>query len=1047
MKQLQIAVWACLLTLCMMLPANAAPVVAAIGAIAGILKAGGLAATLIKFAFGVALQVGSSLLKKVAMKKQPDPGINGQVQLGGNKSLSFIVGTYATAGHLEYVNTHGRVSKTPNAVLTQVITVSDLPVQSIDNSLIVNGALCTRNTSTNSDGAAKFGATSYPIDQYKHDKWYFLFCKYYLGNNATADPNLVAAYNSHARPWSADMIGRGVAYVIATAEIQRKLMTAIPTFRFEVQGILLYDPRRDNSVGGSGAHRWGNEATYEWSDNPAVIIYNILRGIYYQGDYIYGAEIPAHNLPLTNWIAAMNECDLPVALEGGGSARQFRCGYEIKTLDNEPVDVIEELLKACNGRMAEIGGVYKIQVGAAPLPVAFINDQNFVVTEDQKLDDFHGLESTFNGVTATYPERTAGWEMKDAPQRRFPDFEAEDGNRTLLADVQFNAVPFAEQVQRLMKSLALENRRFRKIIGTLLPWASVLEPLDVISYTSARNGYDNKSFLLTAIDDQTNVNQTASLIEVDPSDYSWEPSSDTLPWSVGALVPVWPPAQVLTGWNVQPAALLDNNGLGRKPSIEVFFDGDMADVRAVRVQVRIPVVGTLHFDGELPYGDPDVPQKSAILNGLFSPNVTYEVRGRYIPFSGRDTEWSDWLTVKTPNILLGAVDLYPINVDQFDESYQQILRDEAANKRYLSNEIARISTILSEGMVEGSMQLQGFREQVSVEIGESRSEYRRLVLVEASERKALATRVEEVNAVLSGDIANVRQFAQSSVSEIDGRITAVSQSVTETQVQVGAISAGGYLRFLAEANQAGSLSRIVMTTSVTAGGAPVDSVFAMESTSTGKSRVIIDADGIFFTNRSARKRPFAFIDGKLYADELLVNWANIVNADIKWAYIENAVTNNFVAQTANIGNAIIKTSNLDFNQVTQSYFAQNALPPQGWAPATSTWEDLLTMTTNNSQANTSFVEVRFNTSVYTGPNITAGFMLRFINKTTGFVFMERVNTGGSAPVSLDGLFIDSGSAIGSNTYAVQGRVPDGNFSSGQWLPNSGGLTRALVWKR
>jgi len=179
MKQLQIAVWACLLTLCMMLPANAAPVVAAIGAIAGVLKAGGLAATLIKFAFGVALQVGSSLLKKVAMKKQPDPGINGQVQLGGNKSLSFIVGTYATAGHLEYVNTHGRVSKTPNAVLTQVITVSDLPVQSIDNSLIVNGALCTRNTSTNSDGAAKFGATSYPIDQYKHDKWYFLFCKYW----------------------------------------------------------------------------------------------------------------------------------------------------------------------------------------------------------------------------------------------------------------------------------------------------------------------------------------------------------------------------------------------------------------------------------------------------------------------------------------------------------------------------------------------------------------------------------------------------------------------------------------------------------------------------------------------------------------------------------------------------------------------------------------------------------------------------------------------------------------------------------------------------
>ncbi len=1043
MKQLQIAVWACLLTLCMMMPANAAPVVAAIGAIAGVLKAGGLAATLIKFAFGVALQVGSSLLKKVAMKKQPDPGINGQVQLGGNKSLSFIVGTYATAGHLEYVNTHGQVSKTPNAVLTQVITVSDLPVQSIGNSLIINGAQCTRNTSTNSEGAAKFGATSYPIDQYKHDKWYYLFCKYYLGNQTTADLNLVAAYNSHSRPWSADMIGRGVAYVIATAEIQRKLMTAIPTFRFEVQGIFLYDPRKDSSVGGSGSHRWGNEATYEWSDNPAVIIYNILRGIYYQGDYIYGAEIPAHNLPLANWIAAMNECDLPVSLEGGGTARQFRCGYEIKTLDNEPVDVIEELLKACNGRMAEIGGVYKIQVGAAPLPVAFIADQHFVVTEDQKLDDFHGLESTFNGVTATYPERTAGWEMKDAPQRRFPDFEAEDGDRTLLADVQFNAVPFAEQVQRLMKSLALENRRFRKIIGTLMPWASVLEPLDVISYTSARNGYDNKSFLLTAIDDQANVNQTASLIEVDPSDYSWEPASDTLPWSVGSLVPEWPVAQIMTGWNVQPANLPDNNGQSRKPSIEVFYDGDMADVRAVRVQARLSVVGTMHFDGELPYGDPDAPQKSTILNGLFSPNVVYEVRGQYVPYSGREVEWSDWLSVKTDDIRAGKLDLYPFSVDQFTEGYQQLRRDEAQNLRYIRDEITRVNNALNDLTADADIQRQGIRETIAVSVGNSRSEYKRLILVEASERRALATRIETLDVEFSQNIANVTEFAQ----VIAGDVSALAQSVIETNVQVGAISAGGYFRVISEVNEAISLSRIILTTSVTADGLPVDGVFAIESVGGGNSSIIMDADGIYITNGSARKTPFAFIDGKLYANELLVNWANIVNADIKWANIENAVTNNFVAQSANIGHAVIQTSNLDFNQVTQSYFAQRALPPQGWAPATSTWEDLLTMTTNNPQATTSFVEARFNTSVYTGPNITAGFMLRFINKTTGFVFMERMNTGGSAPVSLEGLFIDSGSEIGSNTYAVQGRAPDGNFSSGQWLPNSGGLTKALVWKR
>ncbi|MEJ5079807.1 phage tail protein [Ochrobactrum sp. MYb379] len=700
MKILRMAAWVVSLTLCMMLPAFADPVTAAIGAITGLLKAGGIAATLIKLAFGIAFQLGSSLLAKMSAKKQTQPGIVGQVQLGGDKSLSFIVGTYATAGHLEFVNSFGKVDDVENAVLTQVITVSDLPVQSIGNRVFVNGETCNRDPSiVTSSEAAKLGATSYPIAEYKYSRWWFTFLKYYLGDQTTADATLVAKFAGDERPWLGDMIGRGVAYVIATAEFERHLMTAIPAFRFEVQGIKLYDPRKDSTVGGNGPHRWGNEATYEWTDNPIVIAYNILRGIHYEGEFIWGGTVKLWGLPLSGWMAAMNECDILVQIENGQLEKQFRCGYEIRTLDQDPMDVIEELLKSCNGRISESGGIYSVRVGPPGLPVAFLSDGEFVITKEREFDAFPGLENTFNGVTGTWPSPDAAWEMKDAPQRRFPEYEAEDEGRILLADVEFNAVPFANQVQRLMMALAKSNRRFRKHIVTLPPWAAVLDPFDVIALTSQKEGYQNKHFEIMGIDDQPNVTQVASITEVDPSDYDWNANRDTLPWSVGPLTPNWPTAQIMVGWGVQPAELKDTDGISRRPSIEVFFAANMTDVRSVRVKVRLASTLEIVFDGEIPYGDPDYdnPSRSVILNGIFLPDEDYAVQGVYVPYSGRQVIPSAWMPVKTPRNLLIDKDIGEGAITAAKLAAASVEFDKIANEAIRLNHFANSITPIEIG--------------------------------------------------------------------------------------------------------------------------------------------------------------------------------------------------------------------------------------------------------------------------------------------------------------------------------------------------------------
>lgn len=877
MKILRIAAWVVSLTFSMMLPAHAGPVAAAVGAVVGLLKAGGIAATLIKLAFGIAFQLGTSLLAKMSAKKQTQPGIVGQVQMGGDKSLSFIVGTYATAGHMEYVNSFGKVDDVENAVLTQVITLSDLPVQSIGNRVFVNGETCNRDPSiVTSSEAAKLGTTSYPIKEYKYSRWWFTFLKYYLGDQTTADANLVAKFAGDERPWLGDMIGRGVAYVIATAEFERHLMTAIPAFRFEVQGIKLYDPRKDSSVAGNGSHRWGNEATYEWTDNPIVIVYNILRGIQYQGEFIWGGTVKLWGLPLSGWMAAMNECDILVQIENGQFEKQFRCGYEIRTLDQDPMDVIEELLKSCNGRISESGGIYSVRVGAPGLPVAFLSDDEFVITKEREFDAFPGLENTFNGVTGTWPSPDAAWEMKDAPQRRFPEYEAADEGRILLADVEFNAVPFANQVQRLMMALAKSNRRFRKHIVTLPPWAAVLDPFDVIALTSPKEGYQNKHFEIMGIDDQPNVTQVASITEVDPSDYDWDANRDTLPWSVGPLVPNWPTPQLMVGWNAQPAELKDKDGSARRPSIEVFFAANFTDVRAVRIKVRLASSLEIVFDGEVPYGDPDYddPSRSVILNGVFLPDEVYAVQGIYLPYSGRQTEWSAWIPVTTPDVRLGSKDLYPFSVADFNNSLQEMWRTKNENVRRIENEVTRITTALSDLEADSEFEMAGIREEVGIQ-GAS---YRRLVLVEANERKAQVTRLEELDVQLAGNIANVQEFAQATATEVE----VIAQTVTQTQAQIGSISANGYLQIYSEAAPAGSLSRVVFAAVAQAGEITTQGAFALEAKSNGKSSIIMDADEVYFTNGSARDRPMAFINGEL----------TLTVANIGTAFVDNIRSRN-----------------------------------------------------------------------------------------------------------------------------------------------------------
>lgn len=623
-------------------------------AIFGAAFASTFAGAVVSFAITTAISAGIGLLK-AALTKKPEtrePGIQLQVEVGDNVPVGFTMGFTATAGTRRYAGVWGSSGDTPNAYLVDVVQVGDIPApQSSGNrpGLWVNGERATIlwNETPSAQG--------YPVEEFQDGGKNYLWVKYRDGTETTADSYLLDKFSGDAdRPWEAEMVGRGCPHFILTARFNRELFTGQMEYLAEPPKTAWYDIRLDTTEGGSGDHRWDDQATWEPSDNVVVQIYNIIRGVYYDDGDDYrewlfgGQDLPPFRLPAANWMAAANECDALVAKAGGGTEKQFRSGMEIRG-DMEPLSVVEELLKACNGRLAEVGGIFKILVGAPGSAVYSFTDDDIIVTESQSYTPFPGLDSTHNAILATYPEPEEAWGIKDAPARYSDALETEDGSRRLPISVGFPAAPYSIQVQRLMKAMIGDERRFRVHSFWLPPASWLLEPaVDVVSWTSARNGYTNKKFLVVRMGGARTKNQLVLLKEIDPADYDWVAGDDEQPTSVGFLGPIRPPPQPMVGWQVEPFTITDG-GFSR-PSIKVLFDGNQDDVQFVRIQARLEATEEIVFDGTVSYGPPEETTKSVVLNGQFMADTDYEARGIFLPFTGRLTEWSDWLAVTTPNV-------------------------------------------------------------------------------------------------------------------------------------------------------------------------------------------------------------------------------------------------------------------------------------------------------------------------------------------------------------------------------------------------------------
>lgn len=706
---------------------------------------------LLQILLGVVLNIAGQIFSQTSKQDQQQQkvaGVRGSLQSGGDISPRFIVGRYGTGGQLRYAGSWGNAGETPNAYYSKVIEVSCLPIRGFTG-FFVNGERVTL-------AGAPTGTLGFPVLEYRVNGVDHLWINPYTGGQGTEDALMMAQFGADPERPYAGMVGRGCGYFVATALINRELFSGFPEYLAEVDGINLNDPR------GAGQH-----------DNPIAAIYTLLQGLSYGGEWIYGPQgYTASNFRPANLASEADKCD---ALRLGSADKRYRIGLDI-SLDDEPHAVVGELLKACAGRWADLGGVYRFLVGSPAAPVVAITDEDMVITDQQTLEPFPGLEDLHNAMSATYPEPAEAWEMKEAPPRYRSDLEASDDGRRLVFSTEFKAVPWAVQVQDLMHTTIEDARRFRRHTQTMPPEFWEYEPLDAVAWTSARNGYVGKAFLITVMDDMPNANQFVGWQEIEPSDYGWQ-SGFQLPYNLAPLVIARPAPQVMTGWNVAPFVVPDETGAGRRPAIEVFWADGLVDVRAVEVQVRESWGSkNIIFDGDLPY-DPLVLDPSAVPSiSTLLPNTTYEVRGKYLPFSGRQTLWSNqspdgtegaWLSLTTPNIKLGASD---IAIDLSNVA-KDVLDSLGLKPRQLIESFKQLGTLLEEVDRENYTKRESLFREISVELEGLEASFTEIIEVALGPGGAIAQALESLYAAMGGNTAevNIRWTAQAAPSGYSAR--------------------------------------------------------------------------------------------------------------------------------------------------------------------------------------------------------------------------------------------------------------------------------------
>ena len=484
----------------------------AIAAIAGLAAAGGAfaAAAIAGTAFGLAafattfaIGAGLSVVSRALMPK-PDfgslmQGVTGTVR-EATASRKVIYGKVRVGGAVVFI-----ANSNANKDLYLVICFACHEIEGYE-AVYLNDEKVWENGSYLSDWAsyANFG--------------------FYDGTQTTADSVLSNASTF----WGSTHILNGIAYMrvkLTWDEDRKKFPQGVPNVSAVIKGKKLYDPRKDSTIGGTGSHRSGDSSTWEWSQNPALALYD------YMTDDFYGLGESHLNMDYDAFGDAADICDEDVTLDAGGTHDRYHCNGVLDT-GNAIKGNIEALTACMGGRIGYVDGKYFAQAAKYYTPTITIDESMMVgaMTVQTK----QSRRSMYNGVKGVFLSEEENYTLVDYPAKISSTYETQDGDPIYL-DMPLPFVTDNIRAQRLAKIALLKSRQQVVVNVPLNLTALKFKAGDFIAITSDRMDWSAKAFEVIGYDLQIGndgaIIVNVQAIETDSDVYDWTASDDEDPFN------------------------------------------------------------------------------------------------------------------------------------------------------------------------------------------------------------------------------------------------------------------------------------------------------------------------------------------------------------------------------------------------------------------------------------------------------------------------------------------------------------------------------------
>jgi hypothetical protein len=493
-KLTKLALLSCAGVFAMSTAASADPISATIVIGLGIAQTSAYFATAVavtNFVIGTVASVGLSLLgQALTQKPKMSGGSVTEMRFTADAYRTIPFGTVAVAGRRVY----WRGNSKKNKQLWIVDQLADWECNAL-KAVWVDGV----RTTLTPIAIVGTEAARYEVDGFGGK----FRVKFFRGTmTQAADTELIAAESdgngARIGAWTSNHRGAGVCYVSWWyAYSDSENTTQVPNLLWEIEGAKLYDWRKDSTNGGTGAHRWNDPTTWEFSDNPAVASYNFRRGFYRNGIRIHGIGVPVYDLLHAEYTTAANICD-EVVSEGGGSETRYRLSF----ISNDDAEH-RIALDACNAAMAgedlERVGQFGVIAGAAYSSVATLTDDDMIAGAPFAFKQKKPFAEIYNAVHVSWLNPNQPWSSDVLTPLTDAGYEAQDGNQRIARDLDLPMVTKPYQARRIGKIVQEQSRMQAVHTGVYGTKATRLEPGDWITRVFNRDSIGGAGSMVMSI--------------------------------------------------------------------------------------------------------------------------------------------------------------------------------------------------------------------------------------------------------------------------------------------------------------------------------------------------------------------------------------------------------------------------------------------------------------------------------------------------------------------------------------------------------------------